>query len=471
MEGALAVVFSKALAPRLQCGASMFRSLLASLRPFAAAMFVFSAACSGTEAPPLERSAGGAPAGQGSSRGPANDSRDPAGQSRPDAPAPAPAGPFFRAAADHGAFTAFTLDQAVIADDGSIHIIDGNGHEGTDPQPSGYHGGSFYNGGSYRYAVATSPEWISAAAFDTVTPSFEASTPPGTWIHVKLSARIDGAWTKDYSLGVWADRDGTVRRHSVDGQADANGDVATDTLELTKPADALRVTTVLFSENETTPSLRAVSAVATTESGPSGAAAMTGEPAALGKVLAVPKRSQMIYPDGGEAWCSPTSTSMLLGYWADVLGADGLRETPPQAAGRCHDHVYRGTGNWAFNTAHAAAIDGGRLHGAVTRLASFAQVERLVAAGIPVAISVRYGKGELSRSPIASTAGHLIVVRGFAGNGDVVCNDPAFGSDAAVEVTYDRAELTKVWQRSLGTTYLIWPADKKLPVDPGGAFY
>jgi len=460
----------RALAPTLQHIASMVRSLPACLRAFAAAMLVFSAGCSGTNAPPLERSGGGAPAEESGSRAPANDSRDPAEGSRPRAPTSS-SGPFFRAASDRGELSTFTLDAAALAADGTIRIEDGNGHSAADPQPSGYHGGSFYNGGSYRYAVATSPDWVAAAAFDTVTPSFEAATPPGTWIHIKLAARIDGVWTKEYSLGVWADDDGTVRRHSVEGQADENGDVATDTLELTKPADAVRVTTILFSEGTATPSLRAVSAIATMRSGPSAPPSMQGDPNALGKVLAVPQRSQMIYPDGGEAWCSPTSTSMLLGYWADVLGADGLRESPPDAAGRCHDHVYRGTGNWPFNTAHAAAMDGGRLHGAVTRLASFAQVERLVGAGIPVAISVRYGKGELSRSPISSTAGHLIVVRGFTAEGNVVCNDPAFGSDATVEVTYDRAELTKVWQRSLGTTYLVWPAGKELPVDPAGAFY
>jgi Peptidase_C39 like family len=434
-----------------------------------AAIFVFSAACGGADTPSGPTSPGGSPRGSGDdSRASADDSRKDA-DSRPDAPS-APSGPFFRAAADHGELAAFTLDHAVVGADGTLRIEDGDALAGTDPEPSGYHGGSFYNGGSFRYAVTTSPEWKSAATFDTVTPSFEASTPPGTWIHVKLAARIGSEWTKEYSLGVWADDEGSIRRHSVEGQADANGDVATDTLVLNRPADALRITTVLFAEGAATPSLRAVSAVATAKTGTAPSAA-AGDSKARGKVLAVPKRSQMIYPNGGEAWCSPTSTSMLLGYWADMLGANGLRETPPEAAGRCLDHVYDGTGNWPFNTAHAAAMDGGRLHGAVTRLASFEQVEQLIGAGIPVAISIRYERGELTGSPVGATDGHLIVVRGFAANGDVVCNDPAFGSDAAVEVTYDRAELTKAWQHSRGTTYLVWPTGQDLPIDTAGAFH
>ena len=32
---------------------------------------------------------------------------------------------------------------------------------------------------------------------------------------------------------------------------------------------------------------------------------------AWNQVLAVPECSQMVYPDGGQVWCSPTSTSMV----------------------------------------------------------------------------------------------------------------------------------------------------------------
>jgi hypothetical protein len=136
-----------------------------------------------------------------------------------------------------------------------------------------------------------------------------------------------------------------------------------------------------------------------------------------------------------------------------------------------HDFLF-GFGNWAFNVAHGASVAGGVLHGAVARLSSLTQLERLIAADIPVAVSVAYGTGELTGSPIGSTAGHLLVVKGFAANGDVVCNDPAFTGDAHVEVTYKRAELQRAWlDHSFGTTYLLWPAGTSLPVDPLGGFY
>jgi hypothetical protein len=431
------------------------------------------AACSGSSSDGPSAAAGNDPANANDpSRAPATSSTAPASSSRPVAdPAtmPAPGGPLYRATASSGDLAKLALDDATALADGTLAIAAGKGHAGADPQPTGYEGGSFYNGGTYRYATVTSPAIVLTSPFDSVTPSFEATTPAGTWIDVKLAARIGGTWTKDYSLGVWASDSSTVRRHSVTGQGDASGTVDTDTLTLTSAADALRISVVLLSQSQTeTPTLRALSAIATKR----GAAAkpLAADQTAWGKLLAVPQRSQMIYPNGGEVWCSPTSTSMLLAYWGAQLSAPALVETPPQAAAACLDVTYAGTGNWPFNTAHAASMDNGRLHSLVTRLSSFAEIERLVSADVPVAISVSYGPGELGHSPISSTGGHLIVVRGFAANGDVVCNDPAFPNDASVQVTYDRAELTQAWQHSMGTTYVVWPESKTLPVDPLGAF-
>ncbi len=38
----------------------------------------------------------------------------------------------------------------------------------------------------------------------------------------------------------------------------------------------------------------------------------------------MPLRSQMIYPNGGEVWCSPTSVAMLLAYWHERTNAPQL---------------------------------------------------------------------------------------------------------------------------------------------------
>ncbi len=384
----------------------------------------------------------------------------------PDA-AVVPTGPYEGSLVRLTDFSAFELDEVAVENG---HLVLGTGHSGNDPfGAGGYHGGNYYNGGSYRYGVAVSPVLELTTPFDELVPSFEADTPDGAWVTIKVRARIDGRWTKDYVLGVWAYDSATVQRHSVDNQGDADGQVYTDTLALSEKADALQLIAVLLSEGSgVAPTIRALAASAidsTRAPRPD-----PGDPNAYGISLTVPGRSQMIYPEGGEVWCSPTSTSMILAYYASTLQEPALSETVPLAAAYTFDWIYDGMGNWPFNTAHASAIAGGRLSGFVTRLDSFAQLERLIVAGIPAAISISYENGELSGSPIRSTAGHLIVVTGFAANGDVVVNDPAFESNDTVDTVYDRAELDGAWSNSNRTAYIIYPRDRSLPVDPLGAY-
>jgi hypothetical protein len=64
-----------------------------------------------------------------------------------------------------------------------------------------------------------------------------------------------------------------------------------------------------------------------------------------GRELEVPTRSQMVYPDGGEAWCSPTSLSMVMSYWAGKTGEKKLHQSAPTVAWGTYDHVYEGNGN------------------------------------------------------------------------------------------------------------------------------
>jgi hypothetical protein len=397
------------------------------------------------------------------------DSGTPDAEAVPDAAPRGPSvGPLVRLSAEQGELAGFMLDEVAVNGEGELIL--GAGHAANDPfGAGGYEGGNYYNGGSYKYGVAVSPvlEW--AQPFDEVVPSFEANTPDGTWVTIKVRARIAGQWTRDYVLGVWAFETNTVRRHSVDGQSDADGEVLTDTLVLARDADAVQLVVVLFSDRDgVTPRVRALSAAALdTARAPR---PDPGDPNVHGTVLPVPGRSQMIYADGGEVWCSPTSVSMILAYWSDVLAEPLLRATVPASAALTFDWIYGGNGNWPFNTAYASAAANGRLHAFVTRFDSFAQLERLIGAGVPVAISISYQRGELGGSPINSTAGHLIVIKGFAANGDVVANDPAFGADDAVEVTYDRAELDRAWSHSNRTVYVAYPVERTLPVDPLGAY-
>ncbi|WP_164007821.1 peptidase C39 family protein [Pyxidicoccus trucidator] len=381
---------------------------------------------------------------------------------------PVEAGPparLWRRSAVERDFERFTREGTALAADGALEL-DATARSSGEPFTAGVEadGGTRYLAGEYRYGMAVSDTQLVPGGFTSVVPSFDALTPPGTWLKVTLAARIDGAWTQDYELGVWAFDKEPVARHSVNGQRDADGTVSTDTLNLKRRADALRMTVWLYSSRpEATPRVRALAATVSDKHGLPGDG--VSDRTAWGTVLDVPNYSQMLYPDGGPVWCSPTSTTMLLDYWGQKLGRPELHTTVPAAADRTYDWAYEGTGNWPFNTAYASAMGGGALHGMVLRLDSFTQVERLIAAGIPVIISIAYEEGALAGSPVRRLDGHLIVVKGFTAEGDVVCNDPAFKTNETVEVTYKREQLWRAWRHSRHAAYVLWPTGTALPAD------
>jgi hypothetical protein len=186
-------------------------------------------------------------------------------------------------------------------------------------------------------------------------------------------------------------------------------------------------------------------------------------PHVWGRDLGVPERSQMIYPDGGEVWCSPTSVSMVLAYWGQQTGRGDLNQTVPFTAARTNDWIYRGNGNWPFNTAYAASFG---LKGYVSRFLSLSQVEPWIEQGLPVIASVAWRPGELAGAPISQTDGHLLVIRGFDGAGNVIVNDPA--ADPRIgqhtRIVYNRAQFERVWLNgSGGMVYLIYPKDRTIP--------
>ncbi|HWI61482.1 MAG TPA: peptidase C39 family protein [Symbiobacteriaceae bacterium] len=310
-----------------------------------------------------------------------------------------------------------------------------------------------YNGGAYYYGRFTAPE--QSLAVTEAIPSWLATTQPGTWIEVELRARVDGLWSKWYSLGVWLEQETPFRRHSVGGQADKTGTVATDTLVLSKVADALQARVTLFAESAAaTPAVRALGLTYSNGTDKAGVVPSAG----LVSDLAVPKRSQMVFPDGGEVWCSPTSTSMVMAYW-------GVDLPVPTVVKGVWDYRYNGGGNWPFNTAYAGSLG---LEGKVARLSSLAEVERWTAAGVPVIASIAFRKGELTGAPISSTAGHLVVIRGFDAAGNVLVNDPAAASDEGVALTYNRVEFEAAWLgNSNGVVYLIYPAGWAVPATNG----
>jgi hypothetical protein len=367
---------------------------------------------------------------------------------------------FDRWRAADGDFAGWTLSGVALGAGGALTLAPATAAPGTDPfAEGGYNGRNYYNGGSFVVGEAVSPNVETAFDFREAIASWNADTPVGTWIEVRIQARIAGAWhPKEYVLGIWASDSSTIERHSVNLQGDGVAFVAVDTLVLSKKtasADAYRLKFRLFQATASSaiPSISNASlAYSTSPERPSTLA--PGSPANWNNLLAVPECSQEVYPDGGEVWCSPTSTQMALGYWGEP-GSCADRELP--AVDGVFDWIYDGHGNWPFNTAYAATKG---LEGYVARFTSMAQLETWVKAGVPVVISYAWKKSELDGASIGSSNGHLAVVVGFDAAGNPVVNDPAepAGNDE-VQRTYDRAQLETLWlEHSGGTVYLMYPA-------------
>ncbi len=350
------------------------------------------------------------------------------------------------------------------------------------------------DGSSPTYDVARwqSPEITTGFNYTELVGSWNADTPTGTWIQLSVTGLADdGTRSKSYILGRWAEGDDTIHRTSVPAQGDGLATVSIDTLVASsgRSLKSWQLTVSLFRRTGTTatPSVGLVGAMASQL--PTDVKKLPASPlgGAEGTTLNVPTYSQEThvgeYPQfngGGEAWCSPTSTAMVLAYWQQLNPAYGpspadYADVPyadPQvdyAAANTYDYNYDGTGNWPFNTAYAGRYD---LESFVTRLRSLTEAEQFIKAGIPLVVSVSFRKGELSGAGYG-TNGHLMVIVGFTQNGDVVVNDPAshlIASNDEVRTVYNRAEFENVWvPHSGGITYVIHPSSVPLPPRPAEA--
>jgi hypothetical protein len=342
--------------------------------------------------------------------------------------------------------------------------------------------------GNYVYGTWTSGVKNLSFDYNELVSSWNAQTPNGTWIQVEVQPQInDGHWAKWYILGRWSSSDSDFHRTSVGGQGDADGFVSIDTFfAKDHPAVAYRLRLTLFkregsSASPTVSRLSAISMNLTNQkmNFPS-STTITSQ-----VDLALPKHSQEIhhgdfpqYDNGGEAWCSPTSTSMVVSYWSGVTGTnydptpaeykwvtDALGSNHPDpvvdyTARAVYDYHYNGAGNWPFNAAYAASRG---LVGDVTALHNLREAEPFIEAGIPLVSSVAWESNKLDGG-IKSTNGHLMVIGGFTANGNVIAYDPASDNDGLVRHVYDREQFERAWiPASGGIVYVIRPAGWTTP--------
>ena len=329
------------------------------------------------------------------------------------------------------------------------------------------------DGDPHRYGFARwTSRWIRPGfGLTELIPSWNATTPRHTWIELAVRGRTGSGATGSWDvLGRWAAGDRSFHRASPSRQPDDFSRVNVDTLVTDAhrryAAWQLRVTLLRRVGATASPTVRSAGAIASRV--PRGGTVHASATTMRRTVeLDVPRWSQMVhegeypqYDGGGEAWCSPTSVAMVLGYWhrlpkpRQYAWVNDAYPAPwvDHGARYAYDYRYEGAGNWPFNTAYAGTLG---VDAYVTRLRSLRPAERLIRHGIPLVASIAFGPGELDGAPLESSPGHLLVIRGFTRDGRVIVNDPAADHARGVRRVYKRRQFENVWLPTTGGTVYV----------------
>lgn len=296
----------------------------------------------------------------------------------------------------------------------------------------------------YRWDFETAHEW------DELVASWRATTPTGSFLEVVVT--IDG---HSFTLGKWREGEAGIFRNSRNGQKHTVGDVSTDTFIAASPRKKGSLKLILApDEAGRLPKVDRLWLSASQSVQEDGSGALPEI-----QPLDVPYRAQMSYP-GGDVLCSPTSLSMVLAYWSKTLDRPVIDRDVPEVQKNVYDPVYKGCGNWSFNTSYAASLPG--MTGYVSRLRGTSDLAAWLERGVPVVCSISYDllKGKDKRG---QGDGHLVVVVGMKG-GKIILNDPGRN---IVRVEAEVANFRRAWEASRRTVYLVYPKSWLPPEGPG----
>ena len=299
--------------------------------------------------------------------------------------------------------------------------------------------------------------------FNEVIPSWNVDNPGTAAIRIELRISTSVGKSKWYVLGDWSGTKEWSPRQSTDGQKDEFANVLTDTFRVAQPTDSVDTRITLKSQERfgrlasEWPKLKLLTLCFSDTSSVHEYESWPTSPN-WGSLTDVPQRAQGNYPNGS-VLCSATSTSMMLAHYSKVLNRPELDHDVPEVESNVWDPIYKGAGNWPFNTAYFGSFKG--LTACVSRFTSIEDLEILTKAGIPVACSVSLDL--LQGKEKSKEGGHLVIVVGFEKDGTPIFNDPAFKT--GVRKTYKRSDFEKAWCFSKRTVYIMVSDKTKLPKD------
>jgi len=310
-----------------------------------------------------------------------------------------------------------------------------------------------------REGTWTGPEVETKFDFNELIASFNPHAPDETGVTLEIRVKQGDTWSPWLFMQSW----GRVifpptRTIKFDG-----GAVDIDTIELTKPAQAYQCRVGLIAFNYDTkiaPSVRRLSvcysgAVDDPKEREELMPKPTTRPGNFARDLPVPFYGQGDRKNPRSLWgliCSPTSTSMVLEY-------HGAKFTTVENCDRIYDPQYDMFGNWGRAVARAGEVG---MDAWLARFRNWDQVKQEIAAENPVIASIRFRKGQVQGFLYESTGGHLLVIRGFTGDGGVIVNDPARREKGGGAV-YPAAEFAKAWFDNGGVGYVIRKPMKPFP--------
>lgn len=200
-----------------------------------------------------------------------------------------------------------------------------------------------------------SPAIDAGIDWNELVASWDVQASAGAKVSILARAVFPDHESKFYVLGVWSPDPDSPNRTSIKGQGDADGTVDIDTLALVKKARSVQIMLATQpAQDGAAPNIRflGLSFADTSTMAPANTT-----PIAELAPLDVPEKCQMDYPNGG-GYCSPTSVSMVLNYWAKKLNRPDLAKDVPEVVSGLMDKGFNGTGNWPFNTAYAGTLEG-----------------------------------------------------------------------------------------------------------------
>ncbi len=273
--------------------------------------------------------------------------------------------------------------------------------------------------------------------FDKLVLSANFRTATDGCLLLEAQVCVGEKWSEFYKLGLLSGKFKT----SFPAQKDDFGQVKTDELELSAPAQAYRYRLKFYGDAELL--LLAASIVrAPFVYDEKAAVHLPAQPV----IVQVPPMSQLEQDTPHKRRiCSPTSLYMALNALGYVVP---LRQILPRVFDQTAD-VY---GNWLFNIAAAAEFGAEAFF---RRFTCLAELEKFVTPDSLVIASIAFKKDELPGAPLEKTPGHLVLIRGYDKH-QVLVADPAAPSAKSVLRAYDAVAFARAWlQNKQGAAYVV----------------